>query len=1271
MLSLAAQLIDHFPEYAETLVNHSDGLFLSVKSEIKAENINNSRIQGVVIDELHTRSPKETLNKVLCISLENLPKKPERPILIVIDSLDEAITYNPEENLVTLLTEVQDLPDWVRFLFTSRFDDRVLSFVDKKNSLFFHLDEEFNQSDICEYVTTRVESEEIQRQLKEFAVEPQTLVDRLSEPSNGNFLYTKLLLDEIKSGNQPLDNLDALPKGLSGIYHEFLRRRCSDDEWANKYQPILGTLAVTQAPINRQQLKNFTNHELTQIQNNLKLLSQFLDIFGENCSEDETYALFHQSFQDYLLQEYLPEEDLLSKPIKRRNYFYCDAKEEHKKIIEYYRAKKKPGYQVDLKKADIYGFLYLPKHLYAAQLKDELYDLLTGSLEWMDAKFKACNGDAAYVDDLQLAINDNDFAGSLLSEQLLIFIKLYTARQLIHQRVTTYDDTDLKTLVRLGREAEALNHAMLGSSPKSKFEALLTIHYTLQEKGKLDSNILNEAEKVTGTIIKNSDRIEALNRLAVALTKLKHDNKADEVFSKARKDAYNISENNIEQSSKLLTQLATSLAETGRNKEADNIFTKACEFIGRIDTPLAKIWALQELTIAFAYNGRQKEALDTLSKAEEISNNIKNSHNSPQKLTEVARALVQAGCDKEADKIFTQAQELAYIVDADIDSYQVDALRKLAIALAETGRSNKADEVFSKAEEAAGKIENKLTQVKELNKLAVALTKTKRKQKADEIFIKVQGLINNIEDYRQQAEALCELAISLINGKCTDDWINIFDTAIEAVKEVKKDKELASILSKLGVVLAQTEFIHEANEVFKTVNDVIDEIEDSSQQIKVLKELAAGLSQAKHFKKEAETEFTKAEKIERGTVEDNFTQTLVLSELATALIQAGRTENALAIFTKAKKIANNIKDYRKQALALSQLALTLTQAKHTQQAKEIFTKVEELTSKIENYRERTWVFRGLADALVQAKHTQQARMAFEQAEIAADNIKNDKEKAEELGKLAVTLIDSREFTEGKRVANKIENYLIQVRVLSLLAIALAHANEFTEAEKIANEIENEIENTSSLVSVLSELAVAQTRSKHYKKANNNFNKAGEIVYRVNDCFKYVCALSDLAAALALANKFKKSSYYFSEARKTAGTINNTNIKALSLQYLAAKLAQAGHNLEASEVLTEAKKVAFEIKDKIKRIEILNNLAATLIQIKHFREAFILYFQESSNTLGLKEKPSQFLNDLIKWKLTFEEHEPGLLLNILEQVIRILGRIHSDWCEIDTLLFHRS
>jgi hypothetical protein len=387
---------------------------------------------------------------------EERAKLPALPTLKVflIDSLDEAVTTTGRDNVATLLAELsQDnsLPPWIRFILTARPDSHALQGFEsvKPYKLEKLLTE--NLEDIEQYVHKRVQ-EDIQRpkiflafwwkwywelekeqltddeklnlwfvsliyhliarstqprfnlqfRLDQAELSTKTLVDEVKKLSEGNFLYTRLVMDGIGTGELSLKNLSALPKNLYEVYQRFLRHRCSVRKWIDLYQPLLGTLTVTQEAISSAQLTKFAKvasdqvEGVPKVESAIAILQQFLDEV-ENDEGQKLYTIFHQSLREYLLDR------------KHNHDFWCDAKEQHDNIIEYCKGESK-GWE-DLRAIDLYGLRHLAQHLVKAKQIDELHRLLNrekdGRNAWFDAK-DWIGGIAGFLADVRLAWQQAD-----------------------------------------------------------------------------------------------------------------------------------------------------------------------------------------------------------------------------------------------------------------------------------------------------------------------------------------------------------------------------------------------------------------------------------------------------------------------------------------------------------------------------------------------------------------------------------------------------------------------------------------------------------------------------------------------------------------------------------------------------------------------------------------------------------------------------------------------------------------------------------------------
>ncbi len=315
--SLAAQLAENLPGYGEALATTIEPTQLSIQPEIRVGEMTGGEITGVIIQNLHAGEPHEELDILLRAPLAELPTPPT-PVIILVDSLDEAVTYQGQSNLVTLLAGLDDLPSWVRFVCTSRPERRVLRYFEGLAAHVLAAESQMNLEDLRLYITNRLAKKEIAARVQAAEVEPAELSARLVELSEGNFLYAKILLDDMQAGRQRLDDLAALPGSLDEVYHGFLRR-FTVSQWEERYQPMLSVLAAAQEPITEDQLAAFSGLPRGKTRQQLGVLVQFLDSVEEPAGRI-TYRLFHQSFRDYLLDE------------NRNQDFWCPPEDGHGSI---------------------------------------------------------------------------------------------------------------------------------------------------------------------------------------------------------------------------------------------------------------------------------------------------------------------------------------------------------------------------------------------------------------------------------------------------------------------------------------------------------------------------------------------------------------------------------------------------------------------------------------------------------------------------------------------------------------------------------------------------------------------------------------------------------------------------------------------------------------------------------------------------------------------------------------------------------------------------
>jgi hypothetical protein len=326
--SLAAQLTESLLYYGDALINTIKPTRLSAEVQIDIEKALQSTIQRVKINHVNTSDIANELDILIRAPLAALPEmyqkhgqNPPELAIILIDGLDVAVTMETgvqeDEDLVTLfaaLSEDESLPSWVRFLFTTRPDRRVLrEFEPLKPHLLDERSQE-NLADIRQYVDQRIsKSPVLQQQMAAAPVNMQVWVEQLTERSQGNFRYTKSLLDDLEAGRCSLNNLPAIPLDLAKSYADDFSQRFPVNEWSQRHDQILKTLAEEKHPLTEDQLVALTKILPRQLRQDLWGLRQFLDVeLVRFCwiwekKEDhydtyETFTIFHDSLKVYLTQ---------------------------------------------------------------------------------------------------------------------------------------------------------------------------------------------------------------------------------------------------------------------------------------------------------------------------------------------------------------------------------------------------------------------------------------------------------------------------------------------------------------------------------------------------------------------------------------------------------------------------------------------------------------------------------------------------------------------------------------------------------------------------------------------------------------------------------------------------------------------------------------------------------------------------------------------------------------------------------------------------------
>ena len=295
---LSRELAAQFPPFLDALVNLGDrNITINATQTVT----NAQTVSNVVIHSLNVVnfSPRQAFDRVVRKPLEALQASGfEGAIVVLVDSMDEALTYGAE-NVATLLGEMmqpsQATAVPIRFVLTSRPDPRVLKLLPKP-ALDLIADAPPDVDDVRTYVINRV---------REFpSTRKETLIAKVAHASGGNFLYARYVLDDLLAAGAALTEADLdvleLPSDLQDQYRRFLDRELGKNEqlWGARYRPVLGLLAVAHEPgLEAGTIAAATGLPPSAVDSALQTCAQYLD----GAVAEGPLRIYHQSFRDFLV----------------------------------------------------------------------------------------------------------------------------------------------------------------------------------------------------------------------------------------------------------------------------------------------------------------------------------------------------------------------------------------------------------------------------------------------------------------------------------------------------------------------------------------------------------------------------------------------------------------------------------------------------------------------------------------------------------------------------------------------------------------------------------------------------------------------------------------------------------------------------------------------------------------------------------------------------------------------------------------------------------
>lgn len=422
----------------------------------------------------------------------------QKPIVLLVDALDEALTRTVtrgEITLVQLLGKLEDLPEQVRVVVTTRDDPRVLKqFFD---SVCFDLKHApAGSADIREFVYAHL------------ADYPETrrsaLTKRILDVAEGNFLYARLVTSELVPQFEDAEEtvMLGLPRGLPALYTAFLNRELGADEerWHGEVKTILGLSSVARG-------SGLTRAEMSAISGmdaepSLRRCKQYLE--GE--LPNGPFRTFHRSFAEFVLDE------------PTNIHYHVDAEAMHRRIADFYWN----TFRGNWERCDDYGLDHLASHLYELRETDRLWALL--DRDRTEVRYRRSHFSfMGLAEDVGLALQAVEKADE--KEWQTEGKIRHTGKQIrgglllasINSAAENLSPMDSVEMVRTGRwpATRALDHAYRIPDANLRLEMLLTLARALPE---LRQEALVSCVAIVKSIRSSEQRVSAAAKLLPAVS---------------------------------------------------------------------------------------------------------------------------------------------------------------------------------------------------------------------------------------------------------------------------------------------------------------------------------------------------------------------------------------------------------------------------------------------------------------------------------------------------------------------------------------------------------------------------------------------------------------------------------------------------------------------------------------------------------------------------------------------------------------------------------
>ena len=225
--------------------------------------------------------------------------KEDNTVVILVDALDEA-KRSPLDGELNILGLPKALPQGVFFIVTSREAEDQHFYVNNNRLIDIKDDDDDNLNDVRRYVWNYLNDTGVKKQIEKWQVSDGGFVEKITEKSEGNFMYLFYVMTDIKEqklSEDIEDSIHHLPQGLNGYYnkHWDFMEKSYKDRFREIDEKVIRIIAAFQEPASIQDIVRIGKFQIFTVVEIMNLWRNFFNI-----DDEHRYRLYHRSFYDFL-----------------------------------------------------------------------------------------------------------------------------------------------------------------------------------------------------------------------------------------------------------------------------------------------------------------------------------------------------------------------------------------------------------------------------------------------------------------------------------------------------------------------------------------------------------------------------------------------------------------------------------------------------------------------------------------------------------------------------------------------------------------------------------------------------------------------------------------------------------------------------------------------------------------------------------------------------------------------------------------------------------